>query len=261
MTPPSTTIRPRCSWLAHPVRSETANARWESGRHAAALKDYQAAIDLYPAYIDTFISRGERDTEIGLYADALRDYTLAVRYQPMSSWGFAERGWLLATCPLAHYRNGSLALADATIICGRTNYKNAKSLKFSAAALAEIGRFEDAVKWQKQALALASDEYKADYREVLVALERGEPYRLPRQRADAVERSDPSQRHACGDARRRSVLSPQSSRSAAIDQSCAAGESLFRATANFANRGKTTLGLPERPSCVECIATLYIMRP
>jgi hypothetical protein len=46
-----------------------------------------------------------------------------------------------------------------------------------AAAYAEVGNFQDAVEWEKKALALVPDDQKTPFRERLEFYERREPYR------------------------------------------------------------------------------------
>jgi serine/threonine protein kinase/tetratricopeptide (TPR) repeat protein len=73
-----------------------------------------------------------------------------------------EAAWLLATCPDAAVRDGPDAVAYAEKAVSATNRKNFGFLDTLAAAYAEVGRFSDAVRVQKEAIAtVASDERSA----------------------------------------------------------------------------------------------------
>jgi tetratricopeptide (TPR) repeat protein len=92
-----------------------------------------------------------------------------------------ELAWLQATCPVAEVRNGAKAIEYATKACELTKWKTANDVDTLAAAYAEAGDFESAVKWQKEAINLLTGKEPAEWRSGFEArlklYQSGKPYR------------------------------------------------------------------------------------
>ena len=76
-------------------------------------------------------------------------------------------------------RNGRQAVQDGTKACELTSWKAADCLQTLAAAYAEVGMFEEAVKWQKKSLEFPDDDtgHAERARARLKLYEEGKPYR------------------------------------------------------------------------------------
>ena len=79
--------------------------------------------------------------------------------KPDSVWALSSAAWMLATVPFAELRDGSRALQLATRAVEITKEKEPKPLSRLAAALAELGRWSEATKNAKKALALCKKQY------------------------------------------------------------------------------------------------------
>jgi tetratricopeptide (TPR) repeat protein len=85
--------------------------------------------------------------------------------------------WVLATSPDASVRDGSRAVQLATRAVELTHHRSLEAVDTLAAAYAEVGRFEDAIAWQRRALGLAPPEQRAGVALRLSLYEERRPYR------------------------------------------------------------------------------------
>jgi tetratricopeptide (TPR) repeat protein len=86
------------------------------------------------------------------YKKAITDFCEAVELEPNNYLAHNAIAWIMATCPKENIRNGQKALEHAKKALELNTWK-AFGLDTLAAALAEVGRFDEAVKCQTEALA------------------------------------------------------------------------------------------------------------
>jgi tetratricopeptide (TPR) repeat protein len=144
-----------------------------------AITDYGEAIRLDPADPDALFNRANAYKAQQRYAAAVRDLTEVIRLDAKDADAHDALAWLLATCRDAKVRDGARAVELAGTACDLTDGKSARYLATLAAAFAEVGRFDLAVRWQQRALespAYAEDE-AARARRRLQMFEDRQPYR------------------------------------------------------------------------------------
>ena len=149
------------------------------GAPEKAIADYDEAIRLDPKYADAFFNRGGVWYHKKEYDKAIADYDEAIRLDPANSGASNSRAWLLATCPDDKIRDGKKAVEAAKKACVLTDYKTALFLRTLAAACAEAGDFDEALKWQTKALEDVDYEkrYGDDAHRLLKLYQDHKPYR------------------------------------------------------------------------------------
>ncbi len=159
-------------------------------RAAEAIKDFTEAIRLEPKDpASVHQLRGSGYELTNRLALAKSDNQIAGLWKrladkPDDAAACRELALLLATHPEADLRDGKKAVELATRACKLTSDKSAADLDALAAAYAEAGRFDDAVRSAKKAIELAApnDEAKKLYGTHLTAFEKRTPLRAGAER-------------------------------------------------------------------------------
>ncbi len=118
------------------------------GEYGQAIADYNDVIQKDPKDAWAYVGRGQIYHFIKNYDKAIADYTKAIELDPKYTWAYNNYAWLLATCPEANYRDGSKAvkLAYKALAIGY----DPEFQDTLAAAYAEAGKFEDAIREQEE---------------------------------------------------------------------------------------------------------------
>jgi len=160
-------------------------------QYQLALNDLDSAIRLKPSYLLFAVTRASAYGALGNYGRALQEYNylLTLASPKGASAGpsgiphiramiLNGRAWIEATCPDGRYRNGQQALSDAKkAVAIGGQFKNSY-LDTLAAAYAETGDFDSAVRCEQEALANQSkDDSLRDPTGPINAYRQHRPYR------------------------------------------------------------------------------------
>jgi len=161
---------------------EALNARGYSwflkGDHERAIADFSTVIKQDAGSAIAFNNRGFNRQQIGDYQGALEDYEQAILIEPEYGLAYQNKAWLLASCPVKKWRDGQTALAAAKKACELGKHQFPSDLKALAAAHAELGDFEEAIKWQQKVLAQVDAETRQAEQQMLDLYRAGKPYRF-----------------------------------------------------------------------------------
>lgn len=162
--------------------SNRGNIWMAKGKVDDALKDYSWAIRINPRFASAYSNRGNSWRLKGENENALKDFNEAIRLDPGDTWVYNNLAWFCATCPVANYRDGDRSVTMARKACELSAWKEAVFIDTLAAAYAETGDFEEAIRWQTKAIDTLDEGFRKGARERLSLYREKKPYReLPAQ--------------------------------------------------------------------------------
>jgi len=155
------------------------NIYLRQGELDAAIADYNAALLRDPKLADVYVTRANTFLRKKDYRHALSDFQTAVQMKiKKPERALNSLAWLRATCPETEIRNGKEAVELALKACELSQWKDWGIIDTLAAAYAEQGDFDQAIKYQKQVLQIGKSG--SDYDKIkqhLALYEQRRPYR------------------------------------------------------------------------------------
>jgi tetratricopeptide (TPR) repeat protein len=151
----------------------------EMGRNQEALADLEKVLKLAPDNAEAVGFRGELREEAGDYRGALADYKAALKELSDDPWLLNNLAWVLATAPDKSLRNGPESVKHAMKAVELDGGKEWDTLDTLAAACAEVGKFPEAERCQKEAIAFAPADARPELEQRLALYRARQPFRLP----------------------------------------------------------------------------------
>jgi tetratricopeptide (TPR) repeat protein len=144
------------------ARNSLGSALRQKGRTDEAIAQFQLALQLRPDNESVHFNLAKALYQKGEVGQAIAQFQSALQLDPADMEAQNNLAWCLATAPQASLRNGDKAVQLARQANELAGGKNPVILGTLAAALAEAGRFGDAVQSAQKAIELARSAGRQD---------------------------------------------------------------------------------------------------
>ncbi len=154
----------------------------KEGKYAAAVADATSALQGGSWFPASALLRARANWKLGKLAESIAETEHVISLQPKGTTypaALNHLAWIRATCPNPAFRNAQQAIDYAKRACTLRLWKDAGDIDTLAAAYAEAGDFESAIRFQEQAIDLGGlpPQLMADLRQHLAAFKQQRPVR------------------------------------------------------------------------------------
>jgi protein O-mannosyl-transferase len=157
------------------------NAFARKGDAEAAINNYRKALQFDPDLFKSYYNIAKILFNQGKTDEAIYNYQKALAINIETPQTLFNLSWIYATSEQRKYRNGMKAVKLAKKLCKLTGYRQPLAMDALAAAYAETGNFDEAVKTAQKALSLALQfgpkELALGLQKRLELYQLGRPYR------------------------------------------------------------------------------------
>jgi tetratricopeptide (TPR) repeat protein len=162
------------------ARLSAAEHKWQE-----VIRDCNEVLHQESTFVEAAVLRASANRHLGNYSASLHDLNNVISMQPARIEAFAyaldNRAWIRATCPDPALRNGKAAIADATKACGMIKWKDAAAIDTLAAAYAESGDFDSALRYEQQATgAPGAEQISRELQDHMASFKQHRPIRSSR---------------------------------------------------------------------------------
>ena len=126
-----------------------------NGKLDEAVEHLREAVRLNPRYASAYSNLGKAYGSRHQMDDAIASEKEAMRLEPGNPKYLNDLAWIYATCPQAQLRNGAEAVRLAEQSCRITKRQDTAMLDTLAAAYAEAGKFDEAIKTTEEIYTLS----------------------------------------------------------------------------------------------------------
>jgi tetratricopeptide (TPR) repeat protein len=156
----------------------------EVGMFYYSAKKISKAVEILTTLIDkspkngaAYSARADAHLQAGDHSKAVADYTESLKHDGENTHVLNNLAWVLSTSTDDAVRDGRRAIELAKKACELTDYKEAHIISTLAAGYAEVGEFDTAIKWSKQAVELGEGDVKDNLKKELESYLAKKPWR------------------------------------------------------------------------------------